>query len=119
MANSIHVMKMCQAFADNGHDVTLIAPRIKKNYEKHVKDIHKFYGVKKKFKIKKLWYPNVKGRAFLYTFAIFLFLIFNNRFELVYGRFLFGCFIATLFKKNVIFESHDPIYKRRYYENFI
>ena len=25
-ANSIHVMKMCQAFADNGHEVILLAP---------------------------------------------------------------------------------------------
>ena len=33
-ANSIHVMKMCQAFADNGHDVVLLAPDIKQKYEK-------------------------------------------------------------------------------------
>ena len=25
-ANSIHVMKMCQAFANNGYDVVLLAP---------------------------------------------------------------------------------------------
>ena len=29
-ANSIHVMKMCQAFADNGHEVILLAPDKKK-----------------------------------------------------------------------------------------
>ena len=29
-ANSIHVMKMCQAMADNGHEVILIAPNQKK-----------------------------------------------------------------------------------------
>ena len=28
-ANSIHVMKMCQAFADNGHEVVLLAPNLK------------------------------------------------------------------------------------------
>mgnify|MGYP001195289087 FL=1 len=33
-ANSIHVMKMCQAFADNGHEVILLAPDKKKKYEK-------------------------------------------------------------------------------------
>ena len=32
-ANSIHVMKMCQAFADNGHEVVLLAPD-KKNKDK-------------------------------------------------------------------------------------
>ena len=33
-ANSIHVMKMCQAFADNGHEVTLLALIIKVNLKK-------------------------------------------------------------------------------------
>jgi glycosyltransferase involved in cell wall biosynthesis len=33
-ANSIHVMKMCQAFADNGHEVVLLAPNLKTKYEK-------------------------------------------------------------------------------------
>ena len=39
-ANSIHVMKMCQAFADNGHKVILLAPNKKDQYEKKVGDIY-------------------------------------------------------------------------------
>ena len=35
-ANSIHVMKMCQAFSDNGHEVVLIVLDIKNKYEKKV-----------------------------------------------------------------------------------
>ena len=38
-ANSIHVMKMCQAFADNGHEVVLLAPNTKNRYEKGVEDV--------------------------------------------------------------------------------
>jgi hypothetical protein len=38
-ANSIHVMKMCQAFADNGHEVVLLAPDLKNQYESNVYDI--------------------------------------------------------------------------------
>ena len=34
-ANSVHVMKMCQAFADNGHEVVLLAPDRKFQYEKN------------------------------------------------------------------------------------
>ena len=73
-ANSIHVVKMCHALADNGHEVTLLAPNIKDKDEKEISDIYKFYGVKKNFKIKKLWYPNIKGKDFLYTcnFHIFI-----------------------------------------------
>ena len=59
-ANSIHVMKMCQALADNNHQVILLAPRIKGKYEKNISDVFEFYGVKKNFKIKKLWHPNTK-----------------------------------------------------------
>jgi hypothetical protein len=33
-ANSIHVIKMCHAFADNGHEVILLAPDKKKVMKK-------------------------------------------------------------------------------------
>ena len=70
-ANSIHVMKMCQAFADNGHKVVLLAPDLKNYYESNVDDIYEYYGVKKNFKIKKLFHPNIRFGAFLYVLAIF------------------------------------------------
>ena len=68
-ANSIHVMKMCQAFADNGHEVVLLAPD-KKNKDKKKVDVYEYYGVKKNFIIKKLWYPNLKGRSLFYSLTI-------------------------------------------------
>ena len=110
-ANSIHVMKMCQAFADNDNDVILLAPHKKKKYEKKIMDVYNYYGVRKNFVIKKLWYPNFKGGALFYTLAIFWYLVINNKFNLVYGRFLYGCFIATLLRMEVIYESHAPIYE--------
>ena len=114
-ANSIHVIKMCHAFADNGHEVILLAPDKKKSYEKKVKDIYEYYGVKKNFTIKKLWYPNIKGGAFFYTLAIFFYLIINKNFNLVYGRFIYGCYIASLLKNETIYESHAPIYEETKY----
>ena len=44
-ANSIHVMKMCNAFSLHGHDVILIIPDSPKNEEKNINDIFSFYGV--------------------------------------------------------------------------
>ena len=58
-ANSINVMKMCQAFANNGHDVTLLVPD-KTEFRNKSIDVYDYYGVKKNFTIKKLWYPNLK-----------------------------------------------------------
>lgn len=110
-ANSIHVMKMCQAFADNGHEVVLLAPD-KKNTDKKKVDVYEYYGVKKNFIIKKLWYPNLKGRSLFYSLTILFYLLLNKKFDLVYGRFLFGCYLSVLLQNNVILEVHDPIYQR-------
>jgi len=115
-ANSIHVMKMCQAFSDNGHEVVLLAPDLKEQYEKNIDDVYEYYGVRKNFEIKKLCYPNIKGRAFLYSLSIYWYLMINNKFDVVYGRFLHGCYVATLLKNKVIFESHAPIYEKKNYE---
>ena len=110
-ANSIHVMKMCQALANTGFEVVLLAPNIKKQYEKNVKNIYEFYGVKNNFLIKKLWHPNFKIGAVIYAISIFFYILMNNEFKLIYGRFLLGCYIATFLKKKVFFETHTPIYE--------
>ena len=108
-ANSIHVMKMCQAFADNGHEVVLLAPNTKNKYEEGVEDVYEYYGVKKNFEIKKLWHPDIIGGAIIYTLSIFFYLLFTKNFNLVYGRFLHGCYAATFLRNRVIFESHESI----------
>lgn len=113
MANSIHVMKMCQAFSDNGHDVVLLAPNRKEKYERAINDIYEFYGVIKNFDIKKLWYPNIIGGALIYTISIFFYLLFNKKFNLIYGRFLHGCYVASLLKNKVIFETHEKLFEHK------
>ena len=47
-ANSVHVMKMCEALAQNGQDVTLLCI---KNKNENV-DVFAHYGVEKIFGIK-------------------------------------------------------------------
>ena len=100
-ANSIHVMKMCQAFSDNGHKVVLLAPDINKKYEKNINNIFEYYGVRNNFKIKKLWHPNNKLDQYFMQLQFFL-PFFNKKFNLVYGRFLHGCYIAALLKNKVV-----------------
>ena len=118
-ANSIHVMKMCQAFADNGHEVVLLAPNLKTKYESDIRDIYEYYGVKKNFEIKKLWHPDVVGGAVIYTLCIFFYLLFNKNFNLVYGRFLHGCYVATFLKNRVIFESHESVFDMKALRYFV
>ena len=71
-ANSIHVMKMCQAFADNGHEVILLAPDRKSEYEKKIDDVYDFYGVKKNFVLSFFFVLPKKKHTF---FLVFFFLI--------------------------------------------
>jgi len=107
-ANSIHVMKMCQAFARNGHEVILIAPDKKIDIEPDISDNFAFYGVKKSFKIIKLpWLP-LKGRTYIYGF-----LAARKAKQLspdiVYCRHVAGCFFSIYLKLYAILESHSPI----------
>ena len=94
-ANSVHVMKMSQAFAKNGNEVTLIAPNKPNEEEKNVNDIYQFYGVDNIFAIKKISYPNIRFiRNIIY--ALFsLFALFKIKPDLVYGRNMLGCYLAS------------------------
>lgn len=107
-ANSVHVMKMSQAFAKNGNKITLIAPNKPNEEEKNVNNIYQFYGVDNIFTIKKIAYPNIRFiRNIIY--AIFsLFALFKLKPDLVYGRNLLGCYLASFFF-STSFEAHSPM----------
>lgn len=118
-ANSVHVMKMCQAFSDIGHDVVLLAPHQKSKYEEGVKDVFDYYGVKKNFTIKKLWHPALRVGSILYLLSIFFYLVCNRKFDLVFGRFLHGCFAGALLNHKVVFESHEDILSEKNNRSYI
>ena len=103
-ANSIHVMKMCQAFARNGHEVVLLA-RGRSGGEARVNDPFEFYGVEPNFMLEKTPWVEIKGRAYLYAL---LTAIKAKRFkpDVVYGRCLHSCYVSTLFGLPVIYEAH-------------
>ncbi len=123
-ANSVHVMKMCQAFINIGHKVTLYG----KSGHGDLEDIYAYYGVRDPFPIHRydekekgisalLWYlrlkmPFLKVAGFpSYVFALQYLkpLISNNLTDnsIVYGRNLYW---LSALPKNVSFiaESHRP-----------
>ena len=51
--------------------------------------------------------------------SIFFYLFISKQFDLVYGRFLHGCYIATFLKNKVIFETHEIIFDKINHRNFI
>lgn len=104
-ANSVHVMKMCQAMADNGHEVLLIAPDKKEEYEKGVDDIYSYYGVKNNFRVKQIAY--YKDNKLVKATRLF-FVLLKEKPDLVFGRDMFGCFIGSLLNYNTGYETHSP-----------
>ena len=107
-ANSIHVMKMCQALSGLGIDVTLFAPRINVGAEPIVSDIYRRYGVQQAFPIVRVGWFKWLGRAYLSGLLAAL----NARrrqCKLALSRCLPSAFFAALFNVPVIFEFHQPI----------
>lgn len=109
-ANSIHVMKMCQAFGDNGHEVVLLAPDLKEEGEKNITDVYSYYGVKETFRIRKFKSFGFRGQSILQLFYIFNILSKESP-DLVYGRFAAGCAVASLMRYKTILEIHSPIWE--------
>ncbi len=106
-ANSIQVMKMCNAFVEIGNEVTLIVPN-KKAMGLELVDCFDFYGIRPNFKIEKISLLNIRGQSILYGFrSAYRAKYFNP--ELVYGRNVISCSIASLLGLNTMFESHSPI----------
>lgn len=111
-ANSINVMKMCEALSKAGNEVFLFCPDIKIEEPIIVDNVYDFYGVEKNFKIIKLNCLRLKKiDLVLYAYNAYL-LIKKIKPDLVYGRSLYGCFLAAD-RYKTIFEIHAP------FENFI
>lgn len=110
-ANSIHVMRMCNAFAGYGSNVCLYVPAFPdEEYEKVDVDVFEYYGIGKSFKIKKFpWLP-VKGRSTVYSWMASLHAKLTDT-QLVYARDMKSGFMCARLGLPVIFEAHAPIKK--------
>jgi len=101
-ANSIHVMKMCEALALNGHEVTLFA-----QYGDHsFQSDFEIYGVKNNFKIIK---NNTKyfGRfSSIFHGLISAFKCIFIRPDLIYSRHTYSLFFASFLNIKMIHEDH-------------
>jgi len=104
-ANSIHVMKMCQAFSKNALEVTLIGKRTRVQLVE-IHDIYSFYGVNNIFKIKLFPFKAFPFSGRIYNLLIPFFAFIKSDF--VYTRAIYPAFWYTLFNKKIAFEIHEP-----------
>ena len=107
-ANSIHVMKMCQAVAALGHDVTLFAPDIAGRGEPGVTDIHTYYGVRPIFTIRPVWWSRFVARGYLSGFLAAR-QARAGGFDMALARCLPSAVFAAWSGVPVIFEHHQPV----------
>jgi len=126
-AHSIQIMKMCQAFSNQGVETELVVPW---RFNEIKKDPFNYYGVKRNFKIRKLpsldlillsipyfgfWIQNIT-----FALSVFFYLIFKKA-DIIFSRDLFSLWFLNFFKKNLIYEAHTfPghffLYKRVFQE---
>jgi glycosyltransferase involved in cell wall biosynthesis len=102
-ASSVQVMRMCNALAQRGHRVTLVA----KEAVERVDDLHAFYGVPASFAIERVARPRWRGGGAVFAAGVARrVLAARGRVELVYCRDLVGAAIAAEAGLPVAFEAH-------------
>jgi glycosyltransferase involved in cell wall biosynthesis len=108
MANSVHVMKMCSAFALHDHDVLLnVASR--RPFAPHPTSDFEYYGVKPDlFVLRKHWYPKfgLPGRL-LYSLLSSTSALFEKD-ALYYSRHPHGLVLPALLGRTFALEMHAP-----------
>ena len=103
-ANSIQVMKMCEAFSKDFEEVVLYAYSEKNTIE----NVYEFYDVKDNFKIKT--YPFKKNRInriINSIFALIPFLFVNRKKTIIYAREIFSVFFCSILNIKYVYEIHN------------
>jgi glycosyltransferase involved in cell wall biosynthesis len=107
-ANSVHVMKMCQAFAVNGHEVALLARRPSHADAIEAGNDHDYYGVQPIFEISKCPIPEIK------FIGSFLQALWTRRIvsrlptpDLFYARRVYSLAAVAHLQRPMILEVHD------------
>ena len=112
-ANSVHVMKMCAAFASAGAEVELVVPDVPGD---GVGDVHAHYGVARNFAVRRVPYTDPKGSRLVYAFsAARLWMQFRRavrdfRPDVIYGRSVIGCHAGASLGIRTCLEVHQPVW---------
>jgi glycosyltransferase involved in cell wall biosynthesis len=104
-ANSIHVMKMCQAWAELGHDITLVGKLTNASLP-NVQDVFSFYGIGTPFKLEVFPFIAFPGSGRVYNLMLPLKLL--RKYDLLYTRSIYAAFWCTIVGKKFVFEVHEP-----------
>jgi len=112
-AHGYQIAKMCEAFSENGIEVTLVVPDRRNTI---VKDAYDFYGIRRNFKISRMPSLDLIGviprLGYWIQLAIFTastaicFGFMSRKAVLIYTRFYYIAFIFQRMGFRVIYEAH-------------
>lgn len=109
-ANSIQVMQMCEAFARNGHETTLIG---KQPAAGRSRDAYDYYGVRRNFELALIPCTTRKGVNILILPKLYARLRrYDPREVLIYARDIYGVSLAVRMGFRAIYEAHAAPYNR-------
>lgn len=111
-ANSIHVMKMCQAFACAGQDVVLFANKNRDPVSDFKGDVFEYYGVTENFRVEYAYWPAMPFAGFLFGINIAIKAL-SWQPDIVYGRNLAACYYCATKGVPTALELHTAIEERR------
>lgn len=103
-ANSVHVMKMCQAFAKAGCKVNLYCTYSNDKFE----DVYSYYGVDSCFNIEKAKLTKVKCGSWIYGYKVRKKITQSKLPDLIYARNLHSLLFTFNLSKPFIYEAHVP-----------
>ena len=113
-AHGFQIVKMCEAFADNGLKVLLLVPK-RKNPIKE--EVFSYFGIKKNFDVKRI--PVIDTVGFLgpvgywlenltFSLLVNLFLLSKmTKSNFIFTRDILSGFMVSFFTRKIIFEMHD------------
>jgi glycosyltransferase involved in cell wall biosynthesis len=109
-ANSIHVMRMCEALGKNGHEVILVG---KQYNSSPTEDIYGSYGVERAFELSLIPCRRIKGVGLFVLPKLYLRLRqYDPKEVLIYARDIYGASMAIRMGFRVIYEAHGLPYNR-------
>ena len=107
MANSIHVMKMCKAFSEQGCRVVLLVPQVQNQKESDC-DSFEFYGVAPSFDLVRMDKIPLLRRSVSYGIKCYRDLH-RIQPDIVFSRSFVGSLFAVYAGFPIVFEFHQPI----------
>lgn len=118
-ANSVHVMKMAEAFSNAGHNISLVARKGDSTSE--LKNLYERYGVKDVFNLILINTYKKRFAPLLYLSKVLRVILREDKDSIIYGRHIFSILLAAFLKRKFVYESHNfnTRYSHRIAEKFI